>query len=101
MDKLDPGLPPDASRRGPYPEPPPDEPGLVFRQLLVSSRRGPFWQEWFCPVPPDEVPFQVMMEEWPDLPGGFPVRRIYQIRMSDHDRASPAAPPPCPAPEEG
>lgn len=52
-----------------------------FLRELVHTEDGPFWQEWYCEVPPEMSCFHVLDEDWlaHDDDAWTPVRKIYRI----------------------
>lgn len=95
-------------------------PPLYWRELRGEHlENGPYWEEWYCPVPPVTMSYCVIRGEWIE-PGddvravscgpAYPVRRIFEIRTWDAaetraavaaDRAGPAGPGPAPAAGSG
>jgi hypothetical protein len=53
---------------------------------LVSARGqdGPYWRKWYCPQPGIRQVWRAVRQEWAE-PGedGLPVRRIYEIEITD------------------
>lgn len=51
----------------------------LLREYIVTAH-GPYFQEWYCPVPPEGSNHMVVSCDWladPDRPG-VALRRIYQ-----------------------
>jgi hypothetical protein len=57
-----------------------EQPVPVLRELR-GGIQGPYWQEWYCDVPPDGVAFTVIRERWMEGYSEPPVRMIEEIRL--------------------
>ncbi len=47
----------------------------------ISGRTWTTW--WFCEVPDKAAKFRVLRDEWHTGPDGRPVRKIYEIQVTD------------------
>lgn len=79
-----------------------DGPSLQWRQLRDDSGEDPYWEEWYCEVPPAGASYVVVLQDWAGPEDDaravscgpkYPVRRIFQVRMTDAAETRPARGP--------
>lgn len=61
------------------------DPGLRWCELVrKTGEDGPYWRKWYCPQPGIRQVWRAVRQDWAE-PGkdGLPVRRIYEIEITD------------------
>lgn len=52
-------------------------------RLIEESPGGDFITHWYCEVPARDARFRVLDEEWHQTKGQVPIRKIYEIKVTD------------------
>lgn len=66
----------------------------VWTEIRNDARNGATWWDWYCEPPPDGAEYEVVRDDDDEWRGGYPVRRIFEVRITAPFVAADRAEPP-------